>query len=213
MSSIARPAVLLVLTALAAACADEPAPPPGAADAGALPPGHPPLETSPYAHQGPASGAAAGPAAVVLEIEEVTDYVYARVDADGEEMWVAGPKGDVSVGDTVSLGSAMGMTDFTSQELGRTFESILFLDAWRPAPAVPAGNRGEVLEVIPSSSYSYIRVGTEDGEVWLAGPRVALEPGQTVAWPRGMAMEDFSSNTLDRTFDVIWFVESVRVVE
>lgn len=213
MTSIPRPASIVILAALSAlACAGEPETPPGAAQTGELPPGHPPLESSPYAHQGQAAGAGSGPAAVVLEIEEVTDYLYARVEAAGEEMWVAGPKADLAVGDTVALGGAMGMTDFTSAELDRTFESILFLDAWRAPAAVPGDNRGEVLEAIPAASYTYVRVATEDGEVWLAGPRVALEPGQTVTWPQGMVMEDFASNTLERTFDEIWFVESVRVV-
>jgi len=203
-------AILLAL--LVAACGDPAETAEGTSAAGVLPEGHPPLETSPYAHQQAAP--AAGPAAVVLEVQEVSDYTYARVRSEGEEIWVAGPKAGVVEGDTIGLGDAMGMTDFTSSELGRTFESILFLSAWRkPGPPATASNQGEVLEVIPAASYTYIRAGTGDGEVWLAGPAVRLEVGQVIAWSEGMAMRDFASRTLDRTFDLIYFVDGVRVVE
>lgn len=202
----------VLVAAVAGACADSGAPEQGAVQAdGQLPDGHPPIAASPYEHQD--APAAEGPAAVVLETQDVTDYTYARVQANGEEIWVAGPRGGPAVGDTISLGGAMGMTDFTSSELDRTFESILFLQAWRSAPALPeGGDQGEVVEVIPASSYTYIRVETEEGEVWLAGPRVALEPGQVIAWGDGMAMRDFASNTLNRTFDVIYFVDAVQIV-
>lgn len=220
------------MVAALAACADSDAPPaqagaPGSAQAdGQLPEGHPPIASSPYTHQD--SPTPAGPSAVVLETQDVTGYTYARVRSEGEEIWVAGPQGAVAVDDTISLGGAMGMTDFTSSELDRTFESILFLDAWRPAApggapaatpgggpsAAPVGqNRGEVLEVITASSYVYVRAETEDGEVWLAGPRMALQEGQSIAWSDGMAMRNFASNTLQRTFDVIYFVDAVQVIE
>ena len=205
----ARRAGVFLMAALLSACGDGQEAVPAA---GQLPEGHPPLESSPYAHEQPVQ-AASGPAAVVLELEEVSDYTYARVRSQGEEIWVAGPKGGIAEGDTISLGDAMGMTDFTSSELGRTFESILFMSAWRPVAAMAAGNEGEILELISASSYAYIRARTEDGEVWLAGPRVPLEVGQTIAWSDGMAMENFASRTLERTFDVIYFVDQVRVVE
>lgn len=203
----------VALLAGATACADSgEAPRQGAIQAdGELPAGHPPIASSPYAHD-QAAPAGGGPAAVVLEVQDVTDYTYARVASGGEEIWVAGPKSGLAEGDTISLGGAMGMTDFSSAELDRTFESILFLDAWRAPSAAPAQNRGSVLEIIPAASYTYIRVDTEDGELWLAGPRVALEEGQVIAWSDGMAMRDFASKTLERTFDVIYFVDGVQVV-
>ena len=200
----------ILVAAAATASADSHEPDPGAVQAdGQLPEGHPAVGGSPYAHQ----DAPAGPAAVVVETRDVTDYTYARVETGGEEIWVAGPKTGLAVGDSISLGGAMGMTDFKSAELDRTFESILFLSAWRAPAPLPEGNRGEVLEVIPAASYTYIQVETDDGEVWLAGPRVALEPGQVVAWSEAMAMEDFASKTLDRTFDLLYFVDGVRVIE
>ena len=202
----------VLIAAAAGACADT-APPEARVtqSAGELPDGHPPVASSPYLHQEEQS--AEGPVAVVLETEDVTDYTYARVQAGDEEIWVAGPRGGPAAGDSISLSGAMGMTDFTSSELGRTFESILFVQAWTTPASLPAANRGELLEVIPAAGYSYMRVETDEGELWLAGPRSPVEPGQVIAWGEGMAMRDFASRTLDRTFDLIYFVNAVQVVE
>jgi hypothetical protein len=177
---------------------------------GQLPEGHPAIGNSPYTHT---QEAASGPAAVVLETQDVSQYTYARVQSAGQETWVAGPLSDLAVGDTIDLGGAMGMTDFTSKELGRTFESILFLDAFRAPTENAVQHTGEVLETIPASSYTYIRVRSDGQEIWLAGPAVELSEGQVIAWGDAMTMQDFESPSLKRTFDEILFVNGVRVVQ
>jgi len=179
----------------------------------------------------------------VLETMDVPSYTYARVAPEGDEIWVAGPRAELAVGDTVTLEGGMGMTDVESSELGRTFEAILFVNRYGTPGAADPGSAdggsgglpsghpqvgggagsamdaagavrtGEVVEVIPAASYSYIRVRTDGGERWLAGPEVPLEPGQRIRWAEGMAMEDFESSALERTFDVLWFVDAVEVVE
>lgn len=72
---------------------------------------------------------------------------------------------------------------------------------------------GKVVETMNGGGYTYVRVETEGGEVWAAGPQVAVAVGQTVRFADGMPMTDFHSKALDRTFARIVFVTSIRVGE
>jgi hypothetical protein len=58
-----------------------------------------------------------------------------------------------------------------------------------------------------------VRITANGKDVWLAGPQTVLSEGQTVTWGGGMVMRDFTSNTLSRTFDQIYFVNDLEVVE
>jgi hypothetical protein len=69
---------------------------------------------------------------------------------------------------------------------------------------------GEVLETMNSGGYSYARVKTASGELWAAGPETAVSVGDAVSFTLGMPMQNFHSNTLDRTFDVLYFVDALR---
>lgn len=181
-----------------------PAGSPGPVTSGQLPANHPEI---------PAAGAATaqGPFATVLETLNSAGYTYARVEADGEEIWVAGPVTALEPGDRISLAGAMGMQDFRAASLDRTFESILFLSAFAgPAPA-PEGQSGTALEVLHAGGYTYIRVDQDGTEVWVAGMPVDAQVGQTVAWTGGAPMEGFESPSLGRTFDQILFVDGLRI--
>jgi hypothetical protein len=76
-------------------------------------------------------------------------------------------------------------------------------------PSGPPGT-GKVLETMNSGGYSYVRVDLGGGEVWAAGPETTVKVGDTVKLSEGMAMRDFHSSTLDRTFPVVWFVGSIE---
>ena len=65
-----------------------------------------------------------------------------------------------------------------------------------------------MLETVNGGGYTYARVSTDDGESWVAGPETDLEVGQRVAVTDLMQMENFTSSTLDRTFDVLYFASS-----
>jgi len=69
---------------------------------------------------------------------------------------------------------------------------------------------GEVLEVIPVSSYVYLRVKGAQGEEWLAAPAAEIKTGARIRWNDGVLMHDFSSPTLKRSFAAIRFVEVVE---
>jgi len=70
----------------------------------------------------------------------------------------------------------------------------------------------EVLETMNGGGYTYVRVETESGVVWAAGPQAVVKVGDRVNLADGMLMSDFRSETLDRTFDEIYFVGSIEVV-
>ena len=70
---------------------------------------------------------------------------------------------------------------------------------------------GKVLETMDSGGYTYVQVDDGTKKVWAAGPLTPVAVGKTVTLEGGMAMQDFHSKTLDRTFDVIYFVGSIQV--
>lgn len=193
-----------------AACADS-AEAPGASSPNAgLPQGHPPIQPGSQV-----SIPSDAPVGMVLETMDAGGYTYARIESRGEEIWAAGPPTPLSVGDSILLAGGTEMTDFTSSTLARTFESILFLDAFlTPAPSTAAaGMRGRVLESMNVGDYTYVHVEVEDGTIWVAGPVTAVSEGQTVAWIGGVLMRNFESRALGRTFDAILFAGALSVVE
>lgn len=71
--------------------------------------------------------------------------------------------------------------------------------------------RGQVLETMDAGAYTYVRLKTPDGEVWAAGPLVSVKVGDTATLGDGMPMQNFHSKGLDRDFEKILFVGSIRV--
>ena len=79
------------------------------------------------------------------------------------------------------------------------------------APTAPAGAdaiRGSVLETMDSGGYTYARIDRGGAEVWTAGPQTKLAVGDKVEAAGGSLMSGFRSETLNRTFDQIYFVGS-----
>jgi len=74
-------------------------------------------------------------------------------------------------------------------------------------PAAPTGEvvEGKVLEKIDVSQYTYLNIEAKEGKVWAAVPRANVAVGDSVTVERAMAMTDFSSPTLNRKFDKIYF--------
>lgn len=75
--------------------------------------------------------------------------------------------------------------------------------------ASPAAITGRVLETMDAAGYTYVRIESGPGSVWAAGPKTAVTPGDTVTIPTGMLKRDFTSKTLNRTFEEIYFVGSI----
>ena len=69
--------------------------------------------------------------------------------------------------------------------------------------------RGIVVETMDSGGYTYARVESRDeGEIWVAGPVTKLAVGDSVRVSLALPMRGFPSKTLERTFDLIYFVQS-----
>lgn len=75
------------------------------------------------------------------------------------------------------------------------------------APAAPASDviTGAVAEVLPAAGYTYVRLDADGREVWAAVPATEVAVGERVGVSAGMAMADFHSDTLGRTFERIYF--------
>lgn len=63
-----------------------------------------------------------------------------------------------------------------------------------------------VLETMNAGGYTYARVDAEGTEAWTAGPEAQLAVGDTLLLSGASPMENFTSNTLNRTFELIYFV-------
>ena len=66
--------------------------------------------------------------------------------------------------------------------------------------------KGKVLETMTVPDYTYLKIDAPEGKIWvaIAGERT-IQVGEEVQAKPGMAMVDFTSNTLGKKFDVIVF--------
>ena len=92
----------------------------------------------------------------------------------------------------------------------------------QPAPAAssasgavpPAGQgaptvTGPVLETMNASSYTYVRVKTDAGDVWAASSEFKVAVGERITVALEMPMENFHSESLKRDFPLIYFTTRV----
>ncbi|MBX2799332.1 MAG: hypothetical protein KTR31_16775 [Myxococcales bacterium] len=175
----------------------------------------------------------------VKEVLTSAGYTYALLENCGEEAWVAGPETELEVGAVVVMPEGMGMENFRSPSLDRTFDTILFVDYLRPTtdeitcaekpPPAPVGRQGtsghdneekppppkayhgKVVETMESAGYTYAKLEHCGQETWLAAPRIPLQVGQFVKARKGDEMNGFTSKSLGRTFDSIFFVPSMAI--
>jgi hypothetical protein len=78
------------------------------------------------------------------------------------------------------------------------------------APVPPGMVRGEVLETMDSGGYTYVFMDTGQEQRWIAALETPVAVGDVVQTDQGMAMNGFTSNTLNRTFNVVYFVSSLQ---
>jgi hypothetical protein len=92
---------------------------------------------------------------------------------------------------------------------------FLFTSALLPqqAPAMPKTSTpadsptisGTVLETMNAAGYTYMQVDSGAEKTWVAIPETTIEKGATITYHQGMVMKNFTSNTLNRTFDAVVF--------
>ncbi len=79
-------------------------------------------------------------------------------------------------------------------------------DADEPAPTGETSTvHGRVREVIDVAEYTYLRLATPNGEVWAAVSKAPITVDSEVTVENPTRMDQFTSSTLKRTFDVIYF--------
>jgi len=79
----------------------------------------------------------------------------------------------------------------------------------------PAGpnHKGKVLQTMDASTYTYVEVEEKGQKLWLAVMKTAVKKGDIVEFPDSPPMINFTSKTLNRTFDKIIFAQGLRIVK
>jgi len=65
--------------------------------------------------------------------------------------------------------------------------------------------QGNVLETMTSNGYTYLLIDAAQGKIWAAIPETQVKTGQNLTIAPGATMFNFTSKTLNRTFDRIIF--------
>ena len=68
---------------------------------------------------------------------------------------------------------------------------------------------GKVLETMNAGGYTYVHVDNGTEKIWAAAPQFEAKVGEKVTVPEGMPMKDYESKTLNRKFDVVFFVGAI----
>ena len=99
---------------------------------------------------------------------------------------------------------------------GMTTRTGASMPSGHPA-GIPADTRlinsGKVLEVLDTDMYTYVQVTSDESPLWLAAYKTAVAKGATVKYSGGIAMPKFHSKPLNRTFDLIVFVDTLEQVK
>ena len=67
-----------------------------------------------------------------------------------------------------------------------------------------------VEEKIDASGYNYLKVNENGNSYWIAVNSMEINPGEYVIFSQAMEMKNFKSESLDRTFESILFVDDAR---
>jgi hypothetical protein len=78
-----------------------------------------------------------------------------------------------------------------------------------PLAGASAAKVGTVTETMDAAGYTYVQVDAGTETFWAAAPEFEVVVGDEVSVPPGMPMANYHSETLDRDFDVVFFVPSI----
>lgn len=175
---------------------------------------------------------------VVEEVLQTSQYTYIHAKEGLEELWLAAPKMQATVGEILYFKEGLPMKDFESKELNRTFKDVLFLDNLSTSPTIieknhtpphsqsienttssntanaenscPANMHSVIAEeIIQTSQYTYIRAKEGNNELWLATVKMEAAVGEKYYFKGGLPMTDFESKALKRIFKEILFLDNI----
>jgi hypothetical protein len=75
----------------------------------------------------------------------------------------------------------------------------------RTAVTVGPSLSGKVVETMNAGGYTYVRLEKNGKKIWVAVPEMKVSVGQQMVFQPGQEMTNFTSKTLNRTFDSIIF--------
>lgn len=151
---------------------------------------------------------------IVISAQSAGGYTYINVDINGQPFWVAASMAVVKPGDKIRWHDFAMMKNFKSKQLNKTFDQIMFVDRVIPVSEQANGaHTGVIVSIMNSAGYSYIEVEENGSKLWLAAPIVEFTAGQMIQWIGGSPMRNFSSKSLDRIFEEIYFVVGVQLTE
>src|SRR4030066_776008 len=70
-----------------------------------------------------------------------------------------------------------------------------------------------VKEALDGGNYTYLNVEENGQNYWMAVASIPVIVGETYYYDGGMVMKDFESKQLNKTFDEIVFVNTIRTTE
>jgi hypothetical protein len=74
-------------------------------------------------------------------------------------------------------------------------------------------NNANVLDVLNTDMYTFLQVTSEMGPQWIAVAKTDIPKGAKIKFSNGMVMNKFHSKALDRTFEVIYFIDTIELVK
>ncbi len=80
-------------------------------------------------------------------------------------------------------------------------------------PPGMAAHKGKVLQKIDAAGYTYLEVEEKGQKLWVAVLKTEVAKGDIIEIPESPTMVNFTSKTLNRTFDEILFAAGIRVVK
>jgi hypothetical protein len=79
-----------------------------------------------------------------------------------------------------------------------------------PESAPMKSHTATVLETMDAAGYTYVKVDENGKTYWIAGPQTAnVTVGNSISYAQQMIMNDFTSKTLNRTFEYLMFASAL----
>ncbi len=75
------------------------------------------------------------------------------------------------------------------------------------SPPMPTA-QGAVIETMNTGGYTYVQIDTGSEKLWAAAPECSVKVGDQLAVSKEMPMQNYHSTTLDRDFEVVYFVNA-----
>ncbi|MCK5872539.1 MAG: hypothetical protein KAG26_06915 [Methylococcales bacterium] len=76
--------------------------------------------------------------------------------------------------------------------------------------ATSTQTEGKVIDIINVTSYTYVQVQTKKSKIWVAAPTTDIKKGAVIRFSTKMPMENFHSDSIDKTFPIIYFVNRLN---